>query len=88
MEENDIIKIAEPTDESSKYAINHKKIIEDAAKVGEPDALNNWGTGLFKTDKQKGMELQQQAIDLGYKKQPATWANICGWRRLKTILKQ
>lgn len=67
VEENDIIKIAEPTDESSKYAINHKKIIEDAAKVGEPDALNNWGTGLFKTDKQKGMELQQQAIDLGHK---------------------
>lgn len=67
VEENDIVKIGDAIDESSKYAINHKKIIEDAAEAGESDALNNWGTGIFNADKQKGMELQQRAIDMGHK---------------------
>lgn len=46
--------------------VNFKKIIEEAADAGEPDALNNWGTGIYPEDHTKGMQLQHQAIELGH----------------------
>lgn len=58
--------LVEQADVTSESIINHKKIIEEAAEAGEADALNNWGTGLYSSDLQKGMELQQRAIDLGH----------------------
>lgn len=66
VKEDDVIELGSKDNESSEYAINHKKIIEDAAKAGESDALNNWGTGLYKTDQVVGMELQQQAFEMGH----------------------
>lgn len=64
--EGDIIKIDSTDNEASQYAINHKKIIVEAANAGESDALNNWGTGLYKTDQVAGMELQQRAVEMGH----------------------
>ena len=58
--------LVQPSDLTSESIINHKKIIQEAAEAGEADALNNWGTGLYPSDPEKGMELQKQAIDLGH----------------------
>lgn len=58
--------LVEPSDLTSDSIINHKKIIQEAAEAGEPDALNNWGTGLYSSDPEKGVELQKRAIDLGH----------------------
>lgn len=67
IEQDDLISYGDHMDESTSYIVNHKKIIEDAAEAGETDALNNWGTGLYNTDKRRGMELQQRALDMGHK---------------------
>lgn len=58
--------LVQPSDLTSESIINHKKIIQEAAEAGEADALNNWGTGLYSTDPEKGMELQRRAIYLGH----------------------
>lgn len=58
--------LIEQSDITSENVIKHKKIIMDAAEAGEPDALNNWGTGIYPTEHRKGMELQQKAITLGH----------------------
>lgn len=58
--------LVQPTDLTSESIINHQKIIQEAAEVGEADALNNWGTGLYSADPEKGMELQKRAIELGH----------------------
>lgn len=58
--------LVQQSDLTSESIINHKKIIQEAAEAGEADALNNWGTGLYSSDSEKGMTLQKRAIDLGH----------------------
>lgn len=58
--------LVNPSDLTPESIINHKKIIQEAAEAGEADALNNWGTGLYSSDPEKGMALQKRAIDLGH----------------------
>lgn len=66
VEKDDLIINGEQMEGKPNYIVNHKKIIEDAAEAGEPDALNSWGTGLYSSDPQKGLSLQQKAFELGH----------------------
>ncbi len=46
--------------------LNFRKIIEDAAKSGERDAINNWASGLHNSDeKENAFELFKKSADLG-----------------------
>ena len=59
--------LIKPSDLFEGNIVNFKKIIEEAAEAGEPDAMNNWGTGIYPEDPKKGIELQQRAIEMGHK---------------------
>ncbi len=61
-----LLQLLEKEDISEDNHLKGKKIIEDAAKEGERDAIDNWASGLLKTgDKEKGIELLKKAANLG-----------------------
>lgn len=47
--------------------VNHRKIIEDAARAGERDALCNWGTGLLSYDKDSAIKILKESVKFGHK---------------------
>lgn len=66
--ENSILNhLIEESDINESNVIRHRKIIEEAAKAGERDALNNWASGVHRTGiKEEAIELWKQAADLGH----------------------
>lgn len=44
--------------------VNHRKIIEDAARAGERDALCNWGTGLLSYDKDSAIKILKESVTM------------------------
>jgi TPR repeat protein len=59
--------LIEESDVADGNRIVHKKIIEDAAKAGERDALNNWASGVHRSgNKEEAVKLWKQAADMGH----------------------
>lgn len=59
--------LLEEADATEDKKLNIKKIIEDAAKAGERDALNNWASGLRRTGrKEKSIKIWKQATEMGH----------------------
>lgn len=55
--------LIERSDVAEDNRILHRKIIEEAAAVGEPDAMYNWGTGLLLSgDKEKAIEVLKKQL--------------------------
>ena len=59
--------LIEKSDATEDKKLNIKRIIEDAAKAGERDALNNWASGLRRTGKkEESIKIWKQATEMGH----------------------
>lgn len=59
--------LLEESDITEDKMIDHKKIVEEAAKAGERDAMNNWASGLRQTgNKAEGIKVWKKAVESGH----------------------
>lgn len=66
--QNSILNVLyEESDATEDKKLNINKIIEDAAKAGERDALNDWASGLCRTGKkEESIKIWKQAAKMGH----------------------